>query len=319
MNKEGKFLFLCFLLLSNLLTAQQSIVLSQFSQDKASFNPSYIGFNQIAYVSAFHRSQWLGYEDEKGYGAPSTQYVSVQVPIGGLIRSAMGLSLIQDNLGPISTVDVRLGLAFTKRLNRMDWSFSIQPAFKSRRIRSDILNPVDRSDPTLQELLERSSVNSFGMDANLGLNVSTENYSAGLGLLNLLESNLDFLSSTGKLAREVNFYATYNLMLAYKFELTPFLLTRSDLNSLTLDLGTYVTYDEKLSAGLSYRKEESISFLLTARKFRESNLSLGFAFDFIVSNASDKKFNSLEFFVQYDLPEFGLGKRKIIRTPRFRY
>lgn len=321
MGYKSKFLLICFVFITEVMVAQQSVIFTQFPVHKSFFNPAFTGINEEAQFSALHRSQWLGYEDPSGgFGAPSSQYADFQLPVRmDRLNMGTGLSVIRDNTGPLSVVDARIAFNWIQHYKGLDWSVGIQPSFKSSSLNTSILNPINTEDPTLRDLLDQSSVSSNSFDLNLGLAVRSDKLTLGLSVLNLLQSELNFSSSLGQLSQEIGLYASYELDLAYKLAVTPFAYLRSDLSTGSFDLGAMATYDGVYSAGLSYRNEESISFLMNAKRSEDSDLKIGLAMDFVISNTSDKRFGTFEMLIQYDLPNFALGRKKIIRTPRFRY
>ena len=73
--------------------AQQDPQLTQFYQDRLSFNPAFAGAERLQYVSAFYRNQWSGLETN-----PQTTLVQYNGK-PGFIPGGIGLSFFQDKLG----------------------------------------------------------------------------------------------------------------------------------------------------------------------------------------------------------------------------
>ena len=99
-------LALSVLLFSTVATAQQDPQLTQFYQDRLSFNPAFAGAERLQYVNAFYRNQWSGLDL-----SPTTalfQYSGKP----GFIPGGIGLSFFQDELGQEQNTVVKLAYAY---------------------------------------------------------------------------------------------------------------------------------------------------------------------------------------------------------------
>ena len=67
---------------SGTLLAQQDPQFSQYMFSSLYFNPAYAGTEGVTKLTAFHRSQWLGYQStyDDG-GAPTTQLITFSTPV----------------------------------------------------------------------------------------------------------------------------------------------------------------------------------------------------------------------------------------------
>ena len=86
--------------------AQQDPQLTQFYQDRLSFNPAFAGAERLQYVSAFYRNQWNGLETN-----PQTTLVQYNGK-PGFIPGGIGLSFFQDKLGQEENTVVKLAYAY---------------------------------------------------------------------------------------------------------------------------------------------------------------------------------------------------------------
>ena len=94
------------LLVSAVATAQQDPQLTQFYQDRLSFNPAFAGAERLQYVNAFYRDQWGGLDLN-----PSTALVQYSGK-PGFIPGGIGLSFFQDELGQEQNTVVKLAYAY---------------------------------------------------------------------------------------------------------------------------------------------------------------------------------------------------------------
>jgi Type IX secretion system membrane protein PorP/SprF len=95
-------------------------------------------------------------------------------------------------------------------------------------------------------------------------------------------------------------------------------LVRSDLINTSLEFGLQAIYDNKFWLGGGYRINESITGLL-GTTLLNNKLRLGYAFDFVSNASAAKSATSHEILMVYALPAARIGKKSIIRTPRYRY
>src|SRR5690606_18363600 len=95
--------FLILLCSANKVFGQQDPQFSQYMFNNLYLTPAYSGVDGVTRLTAFHRSQWLGYESSFGDGgAPTTQMVSFSRPVVNS-RGASGGCLMNDPLGPSNT------------------------------------------------------------------------------------------------------------------------------------------------------------------------------------------------------------------------
>ncbi|WP_132066308.1 PorP/SprF family type IX secretion system membrane protein, partial [Aquimarina spinulae] len=71
--------------------AQQDAQYTQYMYNTISVNPAYAGSRGVLSIMGLHRSQWVGLD-----GAPRTQTLTLNTPIGGNERVGLGLSIVND-------------------------------------------------------------------------------------------------------------------------------------------------------------------------------------------------------------------------------
>lgn len=319
--RNGRLLILILILSYGKIKAQQSIFFTQLKETKLIFNPALSSSEDIARLEVINRDQWLNYtESTEAYGAPSSQYVGLLVPMNFAFESVTAISLLRDRLGPLENFNLRLSFSTEKRIGNSHLSLGIQPSFQWLGLLGDgVLNAIDPTDSDLQKLLETDRTNSNSVDFNVGIGLIGRSYTLGLSSTNLSMATNDFTGVSDQLDRVYNLYFDYKFELSYSMELQPYVLLRTSEALTTFDAGAIAYYKSNYGIGLAYRNEESVSLILDFDNIRKSKLSLGFAYDFVISKSQDKRFSTLEMLAKYDLPNINLGKRKIVRTPRFRF
>jgi type IX secretion system PorP/SprF family membrane protein len=98
------------------------------------------------------------------------------------------------------------------------------------------------------------------------------------------------------------------------------LLKTVSFDNFSYDVSVIATYDQKVSGGLAFRGEESVSLLLGYSILKDKSLRIGYAFDLVVGGIEAKAPTSHEFMLSYVLPDVTKQfQRTIQRTPRFRF
>ncbi|NJM93732.1 MAG: type IX secretion system membrane protein PorP/SprF [Cytophagales bacterium] len=291
--------------------AQQDPLFAHYMFNPMHFNPAYAGVEGYTKITALHRSQWLG----AGYGL-QTQYLGLNTPIFNL-RSGAGFFLVNDNNVHRNNIMANATYAYHLAVDKSKLSFGLKAGIYSTSINFRDIRVNDTED---EYLLDGQEVYSK-FDLGLGAFWQSEKYFLGLSVDHLANSNFSIASDPlrANLRPNLYFLGGYIYEVNYNLWLRPSVLFRSDFSSFSFDASTIATYNEKLWGGASYRWQDAITLLMGYNLTKEHNLSLGFAFDIVVSNADAKAATSMEFMLSYLLPvDFGSTK-KIIRTPRFRH
>ena len=87
--------------------AQQEAMFTHYAFNTLAVNPGYAGSRDALTVTTLHRSQWVGFD-----GAPTTQTLNVHSPIHN-DKLGVGLSILNDKIGPISTFSIFADFACT--------------------------------------------------------------------------------------------------------------------------------------------------------------------------------------------------------------
>ena len=101
-------LFLTTLGMSNWVFAQQDAQYTQYMYNPMNVNPAYAGSRDALSIFGMHRTQWVGLE-----GAPTTNVFSIHTPLKNE-RLGLGLSIVNDKIGPSSENSIRLLMKASK-------------------------------------------------------------------------------------------------------------------------------------------------------------------------------------------------------------
>jgi type IX secretion system PorP/SprF family membrane protein len=301
------------------LMAQQDAQFTQYMFNGMYYNPAFAGKDGGFRFSAIHRTQWQNYSTNSGQGgAPITQLITAQ---GRLERKNIGygLTIVNDQIGATGNVEVNLQGSYHKKINRSTISFGAYVGMFSSSINYDeliVINP----EPNLPGAGKESQTNlNFGA----GLLFDRGNYYLGLSSRHLNEPVFDF----GDGAYENQLKNHSYLLLGYRFRpigqlsIEPsFLLKSVSFNNFSYDISVIATHQEKISGGIAFRGEESVSVILGYSILQDNSLKLGYSFDLVISGVDAKSPTSHELMLRYTLQDMSREVERVIqRTPRFRF
>ncbi|MDN3668582.1 type IX secretion system membrane protein PorP/SprF [Echinicola jeungdonensis] len=301
------------------VAAQQDAQLTQYMYNGLFFNPSFSGKESGYRFTALHRSQWQGYSTSTGQGgAPTTQVLTTSGRIPGT-DFGLGLTFANDDIGPSSNQEANLSFAYHRLVGRGTLSIGVSGGFFSSTIKFDEIDVVN-PDPIIP-----TTGNESRMNINFGAGIMYENtkYYVGLSSKHLNEPVFDF--GDGSVDNQLNNHsyliAGYKIKTFAQLVFNPSLLVKSvSLNNFSYDFSVIATHNNKISGGLAYRGEESVSLLLGYHLLRDNSLRLGYAFDLVIGGNEAKAPSSHEFMLTYNLPTISRKIQRVIqRTPRFRF
>ena len=290
--------FLFFILNVSLTFGQQDPQITQNMFDKFLYNPGVVGSQPSVNVGLLHRSQWVGVP-----GAPTTQNLTVESRIEAL-NGGIGLNVVNDALGPLSTKTATLSYAYQLRLNennQLGFGFSfgmMQIGFEEEWITPD--GQIDSSLPP-------TGTSATVPDIGLGLYFTSENYYLGLSITHLVpfEANFDGVATFNP-ARHYYIAAGYDYDIDEQFSVRPSCYMKTDGVIFQMDFNVNAFYQQKHWVGFSYRIEDAIAFLVGAEL--TNNLTLGYAYDFVTSKLASETTGGHEVMLRYSFDLDIIGK-----------
>ncbi len=306
------------ILLSLSVQAQNDSFVSYSIMNPTLHNPAWVGSDRMAHVVLQVRSQWTGYKtsfDGKG-GAPSSLVFNMSVPVTKKF-SGIGVSLLNETMGPVNNMALNLPLSYKIDLNESELILGLMPGIISRSQNFNELRFNDSRDP-LNKIGTKETQTLFNFALGALYSLPRNSY-VGLSISNLTQPKFNY----GLSGFSNKLLTNYTLMLgAFKslkkgLEFKPNLVVKTDLNTLTFNLGAKVQYNTKMWLGASYRWSEAFVVLGGYSLMEKYRLKLGFALDLVVQDSQAKKATSQEIYIRYDLLDFVIGGKKKIKTPRF--
>jgi len=314
---------------------QNDFFFNHYMFNPSYYNPAWVGVESEAFVTAHHRSQWLGYEPsfDPLNGAPSSQLISLVIPARGKI-AGVGASISNDRVANVNTLQLKFSVAGSRKFRFGKIYVGLMPSVISQSVDFDLFRFVNPRDP----LNIGGNETLTKIDFNAGLFFeSNKNFFLGVSAVNILEPSFNYgvdASIVDDLINEdpafsvadPNSFIKSNYLInvgtslgiSRDFVFRPTTLIRTDFKSYTFELSGIAYYQEKMWGGLSFRRSESIS-LLMGYAFLNNQLKFGYAFDYVIKDREAKQPTSHEIYIRYNLPNLVFGGRKAVKTPRFNF
>lgn len=295
---------------------QQDPQFTQYMFNNFYFNPAFAGTDGVLKMTALHRSQWLGYSPtfDDG-GAPTTQLVSFQMPLS-MVKGGVGGYFVNDNLGPVTNMELQASYAYYIPVRGGRISVGIRGGMVSQKVDFEKFRAIDPNDPLLQR---NGTETQFRPDFAFGAMIRKENFYIGAGLNHLTQPSYDFgLNQDNQLKRHLYVTAAYFYEMNFDVRFQFVGLVKSDLVKSSFDLGILAYLRDTMWGGLSFRQSDALSLLLGYSFLEDKALSVGYSLDYVINDQDAKQATSHEFLVSYQLP-VSTSRKKVIRTPRFRY
>lgn len=300
--------------------AQQDPQFSQYMMNPYFWNPSYSALNNQYVLGLHHRSQWLGYaptNSSDNIQAPSTQVVTLSAPLRK-INSGLGLSLLNDNIGPIRNFNASVSYSYGYKIGEGVVAAGLALGLQSMYINTDLWRPENADDITLQK--SAGIQNRTMPNLKFGIGYSNDKLYIGISTNNTFSPTYTFSQSniSSKLERHYYLQSNYKIILSERVVLQPSLFAKTVTNQTSLELSNLVLVDH-FWLGLAYRTSDAGTFLAGINILPDKSLKIGYNLDLSVINKTAKALTSHEIFLSYNLASFLDNRKPIVRTPRFRY
>jgi type IX secretion system PorP/SprF family membrane protein len=304
-----KILFLLVGLISCFVEAQQEAQYTQYMYMTQVFNPAFAGNRGIMSLKALVRSQWIDVE-----GSPKTSVFSFDTPIGENEKMGLGLSIINDQIGPLTETNIAIDYAYSLSFMFSKLTFGLKVGVNAFDINFSRLNIYDPTDPYIGYAVD----NKYQPQIGAGIFFNTQNYYLGLSAPNLLEkqyfnlvqSESSFFSS---FSEKIHFY----FISGYVFDALPSLKIKPASlvkvvkgSPVQWDLSLNFLINNNFSFGVANRLDSAITSMAGIQV--SDALMIGFSYDFSTTEIQKYATGSFEVFFRIDL-----GTNKKILTPRF--
>ncbi len=307
-----------FLFLHHSVKAQKDAQFSLFSLNQLYLNPAAAGIGEETKFQLVHRTQYAGYQPSftgDDGGALSTQLFSVSVPFKNF---GVGFYALNDKSGPRSDQDFKLSAAYHLPIGGGQLQIGASAGMFRQSLDYGKLRARDPDDP----LIQTGVISEMNPDVAVGVRFQTDVFHVGLSLNHLLkpEYKLGSETATNPLPQTLYLNAGVNIELGYLLDIQPIVLVKSDISTVSVEGGATVTYNKRYWLGGTYRQQDTYFILMGGiYLLPDQSLRLSGAYDIVIGGNKVKAPSSFEVMLTYALPKIKVGKKTIIRTPRFRF
>ena len=296
----------------NVCFSQQDAQYTQYMYNTQIINPGYIGSKNALGFGLLYRTQWAGFD-----GAPNTGTFTFNTPLGLLKRNAIGLSIVNDRIGPSNETSITVDYAYSLLLSgNSRISFGIKGGLSILDVDYTKLNIYDENDWQFAENINKKVQPQIGAgiyynDDKLYLGLSVPNFfnSKHYNANNTNNSNEDAIA----IERLHYFFIAgyvFNINESIRFKPAT-MLKWVNGSPLQVDVSANFLFNNKFTLGASYRWDAAISAMAGFQISEQFFLGVGY--DFQTTDIQDHSNGSYEFFLKFDL--FNNPER--ILTPRF--
>jgi type IX secretion system PorP/SprF family membrane protein len=303
---EIKIVLLLGLMLISIETAysQQDPQYTQYMYNTMSVNPAYAGQRETLSITGLYRSQWVGID-----GAPETLTFGVHTPLRNE-RIGLGLSIVNDRLGPVNEFNVNANFAYTIPLNDDDTKLSFGVKGGIHLLTSDWSKGVQQQigDPTFAD-----DLSVFSPTIGAGLYLHTRKWYIGLSVPNFIDTE-HFDDAQVSIAKErMNYYFiagyVFDINDNLKFKPSTFVKAVSG-SPIIADISANFLFSEKLTLGAAWRWDDSLSALAGFQI--SERLYVGYAYDATITDLNNYNSGSHEIMLRFELQKIGR-----MLSPRF--
>ncbi len=266
-----------------LLVAQQENQFTQYAFNQAIINPAYIGSINYMNLQISSRNQWVGFP-----GAPKSNALTLGYPFK-YFNSAVGITVLQDNVGPLRNSILTLGYAYSVKLTSdIRLSMGLNAGMNHYSANLDMLQTNDHGDAALEQGTVQRSSFTFGS----GVFLYSNNWYLGLSVPKIITNSFSFSndeSDVYNLKEQNHFYLVSGYIFSFKNEkikLKPSVCVKKVNNvSPSLDFSLATSLYDRLALGAGLRNPDTyFAFLQVAIG---KNLNVGYAYDISGSRISN--------------------------------
>lgn len=279
----SKIIILIFL--SGLASAQQDPQFTQFMFNKLVYNAGYPGVSGGSCGIIQYKKQWSGFD-----GAPQSMAVCANSPLPGL-PLGVGLTVINDNLGPMKSTFARIGSSYKLKIGPGDLGLGIDFGIIQKSFTTNWIVPEPlRNDPRIpgsygSNGYNNGELNKLSFDIGFGAYYEIPNQL----YIGLSSTHLPAQTVKGDNSLQFELSRHYYIMAGYSAVITPWLkvkpniLTKTDVASTSFDANLNLLWSDMFWIGGTYRSSNAVAFLagiqLPFGPGNSGTLKIGYSYD----------------------------------------
>jgi len=293
------------------INAQQDPMYTHYMNNTLAVNPAYAGSRDALTVTSLQRIQWIDFK-----GAPITQTVTMHMPLKKE-HIGIGLSVLNDKIGPSNNTSVLLDYAFIMRLTtKSKLALGLSAGMNIFQARLNSLQLDEDSDPAFQ-----SNINNYiALNFGFGAYYSRERFYAGFSIPNLLQNSYSAINKedgnilVGKEKRHYFFIAGTLLNISDNLDFKPTTLIKITAAApIQIDFTASFIIMKKFLVGAMFRSGDAFGGLVGLDITEQFHV--GYSYDWSYG-LKTFKYNqgSHELVLRYDFLFFD---KKQIHSPRY--
>lgn len=278
MNLFHKIIVVLVLSFTTLTNAQQDPNYTLYRYNMNLINPAYAGADNETTLGINVRSQWSNVK-----GAPETQSFIFGTPMGKNV--GIGVSIISDKTFIEKQTSLALDLSYQIKLDENhDLFFGLKAGFNSYNANTDGLVTYGiQEDPSLMNLNGRLNPN-FGV----GVHLRHDKYFLSLSVPKILSRDRleeeDGVATLGADKKHIYLAGGMDIYLGQNVVLKPSTLLRYVEGSpLSIDLTTFLAFNDFFDLGAAYRVNESVSGMAIFKV--SSGMMIGYVYESPLENS----------------------------------
>jgi type IX secretion system PorP/SprF family membrane protein len=273
------------------VTAQQKEQFTQYMFNGLILNPAVAGNDEALSISFINRRQWSSID-----GAPVTQTLTAHTLFNNK-HAGIGISLVNDKIGVHKNQSFQGSYSY--RLNVSEHSYlamGLQAGLNAYRSDYSSLLGAGLNDPKVSN----GSISSTAFTVGAGLFYRSSRFSAGLSAPEIVPHKIS-VSDTMQISWQKSQYflfVRYSIPLNATLDLEPSMLIKYMRGvPVSYDVNACLLIKKVLTLGMSYRKQESIDFLMKAQVTPQ--LQVGYSYDYGTGKLSRGAGGTHELLVNY--------------------
>lgn len=286
------------------IIAQQRLQFTQYMFSPLVINPAYAGADDAMSLTFIQRKQWNRIE-----GAPASQTLSGHT----LLKKknvGLGLTVINDRIGVHKNLNVLTNYAYHLKVGRKSYlSMGLGAGISNKKSDYGSLSGNSNNDPKINSAI----ISGTFFDLAMGLYFRSPKFHMGISAPELIPNNIIVNDTISIRLNKTNYFlfSKYRIPINQDLDMEPSVLFKY-LPGLpfSYDLNLSLIYRKVLTMGLSYRKKESVDFLMKCQVTPQ--FQLGYAYDYPTGEVSKFSNGSHEVMVNY---LFKYAKKNM-RSPR---
>jgi type IX secretion system PorP/SprF family membrane protein len=271
--------------------AQQKVQFTQYMFNEVVINPAYAGADEALSLTFIQRKQWANIES-----SPSTQTLSAHT-LFKKKHFGLGATIINDRIGVHRNLSAMSNFAYHLRVGKESYlSMGLQAGIHSRKSDYARLASAANMDPKLFD----AAISYTAFDLGMGFYYRSPRLHMGLSAPELLPEEFNLNDTTSITLRDANYFlfTRYTITLNENIDLEPSVLLKYFAGiPLSYDVNMSFIFRKVLTLGLSYRKKESVDFMLRGQLTPQ--MQFGYSYDHPIGEVSKVSNGSHELMINY--------------------